>query len=128
MHALNGEEILIAWEGSRNRHEQEAALSLLALAWPERSTSELAALPLAERNALLLELRAATLGRQMEGRAVCPECGVQLEFELNARALAQGLRQETQQSGAECMASRCVRPIRRIYSAAPGQAMKRRRG
>jgi hypothetical protein len=94
MHALNGEEMLMAWERSRQRPEQEAALALLSLAWPERSAGELAALPLAERNALLLELRASTLGHQMEGRAPCPECGVQLEFALDARALARGLREQ----------------------------------
>ena len=32
-------------------------------------------LPLAERNALLLGLRAFTFGPQLEGFAVCPECG-----------------------------------------------------
>ncbi len=96
MHALNGEELLIAWEGSRQQPEQETALCLLALALPERSFGELAAMPLGERNALLLELRAGTLGRSMEGRAVCPECGMQLEFELDARQLARGLREQIQ--------------------------------
>jgi hypothetical protein len=102
MHALSGEEILVAWERSRQRPEQEAALALLALAWPERSIGELSVLPLGERNALLLELRAATLGLQMEGRAVCPECRVQLEFVLDVRQLAQGLREQLPEDGGAC--------------------------
>ena len=95
MRALNGEEMLMAWENSRQRPEQQAALALLVLASPERSLAELAALPLAERNALLLELRASTLGPQMESCARCPACGMQLEFALDARVLAQGLREQT---------------------------------
>jgi len=94
MHALSGEDLLIAWEHSRQRSTQEAVLSLLALASPGQSLNKLARIPLGERNVLLLELRAGTLGCSMEGRAVCPECGMQLEFELDPRQLAQGLRQQ----------------------------------
>jgi hypothetical protein len=110
MHALSGEEILVAWERSRQRPEQEAALALLALALPERQVSELAALPLGERNALLLELRATTLGSTMEGRAVCPGCGMQLEFTLDARQLAQGLREQATSSGEE-LDGLALRPV-----------------
>jgi hypothetical protein len=110
MHALNGEELLIAWEHSRQRPKQEAVLSLLALALPERSISELARMPLGERNVLLLELRADTLGSAMEGRAVCPGCGMQLEFELDARQLAQGLREQAAAS-AEELDGIAMRPV-----------------
>ena len=92
MRALVGEEILKAWERSRELPEQEAAVALLAMASPERSLDKLASLPLGERNALLLDLRVLTLGRRMEGFAVCPECSTQLEFVLDARELAKGLR------------------------------------
>jgi hypothetical protein len=92
MRALVGEEMLTAWERSRELREQEAALALLALGWPERSINEFATLPLGERNALLLELRAVTLGQHMEGFAICPACGVDLEFTLDARELAEGVR------------------------------------
>ncbi len=101
MHALTGEELLIAWERSRQRPKHEAVLCLLALASPERSFSELASMPLGERNVRLLELRADTLGCAMECRAVCPECGMQLEFELDARQLAQGLREQAPACGEE---------------------------
>ena len=91
MRALDGELMLVAWERSRDRPEQEGALALLELAAPEQPFDELAILPLAERNALLLELRAITLGRRMEGFATCPDCGAQLEFAVDPRELATGL-------------------------------------
>jgi hypothetical protein len=91
MHTLDGEQMLMAWECCRERPAQEAALALLALACPQQPREELASLPLARRNALLLELCAKMLGRRMEGFAVCPECGAQLEFVLDARELANGL-------------------------------------
>jgi len=91
MQKFDGEKILMAWESCRERPAQEGALALLAIAWPEQPTEDLARLPLAKRNALLLELRAVTLGRRMEGFTVCPECGAQLEFILDARKLANEL-------------------------------------
>jgi len=92
MRGLVGEELLTAWERSRALPEMEAALALLEQACPERPAEEWARLPMGERNALLLELRARTLGRRMEGFAVCPECGTQLEFVVDAQELARGLR------------------------------------
>src|SRR5271166_2363151 len=94
MRALAGEEILEAWERTRALPQHQAALACLALAMPERAMDDLAAVPLADRNALLLELRAATLGQRMDCFAVCPECGAQLEISLDARQLAQGLREQ----------------------------------
>lgn len=92
MRALAGDDLLTAWERGRDLPEQEAALALLVLALPEHSANELANLPLGERNALLLEMRAATFGLRMEGLAVCPECGAQLELVFDARKLARELR------------------------------------
>ncbi|MGB6691944.1 MAG: hypothetical protein WBE76_29220 [Terracidiphilus sp.] len=101
MRALAGEAILTAWEKSRALPEQEAVLAVLALALTEKPVEELARLPLGERNALLLELRAMTLGRGMEGFAICPECGAQLEFSLDALELAKGLRTQPANAVAE---------------------------
>jgi hypothetical protein len=94
MDALAGERLLRAWELSRTLPEHEAVLSLLSLAGPELSAQDLALLPLGERNALLLELRAALFGSRMEGFAICPDCGAELELTVDPRALAQGLRLE----------------------------------
>jgi hypothetical protein len=101
MRALAGDAILTAWEQSRALPEQEAVLAVLALALTEKPFEELATLPLGERNALLLELRAMTLGRRMEGFAVCPECRAQLEFSLDALELAKGLRAQPVNAVAE---------------------------
>jgi hypothetical protein len=101
MRALVGEAMLMAWERSRELPEQEAVLAVLALALPERHINELANLPLGERNALLLEVRAATLGQRMDGFAVCPECGAQLELALDARELAKGIRAQDPRSADE---------------------------
>jgi len=92
MGALSGEMLLRAWEASRELPDQEAALAVLALAWPKRARSEWAEMALGERNAMLLELRAATLGRRMEGFAECPACGALLEFALDAAELEGQLR------------------------------------
>lgn len=109
MRGLVGEELLTAWERSRGLPEQEAVLALLELAHPERPANEWARLPLGERDALLLELRAATLGRKMEGFAMCPACGVQLEFTVDALELAQGLRAQGTQTS-EGAAGIAMRP------------------
>ena len=115
MRPFSGEETLRAWECSRELPTAEAALAVLALGWPERSVNELAKLPLRDRNALLLELRAAVLGRRMQGFAVCPECGAQLEFALDTQQLAQGLRRESSgievQEGGEAAGGWRMRPV-----------------
>jgi len=94
MSGLRGEKLLQAWELSRELPEQEAVLALLELAWPDCARSEWARMPLGERNALLLELRAATLGRHMETIAKCPACGALLECTLDAVDLAEQLREQ----------------------------------
>jgi hypothetical protein len=92
MRRLVGETLLTAWEQTRQLPEPEAVLALLALGWPSRNIDEFANLPLDERNALLLELRGATLGRRMDGFVNCPECGAHLEIVLDAGELASGIR------------------------------------
>jgi hypothetical protein len=110
MGALGGQELLTAWELSRTLPEQEAVLTLLTLVWPEHSADELAQLPLGERNALLLEVRAALFGPRIEGFAICPECGAELELTADSRALARVLRSELAEPSAE-VAGYCMRPV-----------------
>lgn len=89
---LTGEKILRAWERTRELPEHEAVLALLAMAWPGHAAGEWARMPLGRRNAMLLELRAETLGRRMEGFAECPACGALLEFAVDAKELAKAMR------------------------------------
>jgi hypothetical protein len=89
---LTGEKILRAWERTLELPEHEAVLALLAMAWPGHAADEWARMPLGKRNSMLLELRAATLGRRMEGFAVCPACGALLEFAVDAKELGKAMR------------------------------------
>ncbi len=91
MHSLSGERILTAWERGQASREPWRALALLAVAMPERKMTELAALPLAERNATLLRLHAMTFGPRVEGFAGCTECGEQLEFAMDAEDMVRTL-------------------------------------
>ena len=111
MYALDGDRILQAWERGRERAEPWRALALLELAMPERDIASLALLPLAERNTLLLELRSLTFGPRLEGFAVCPECGAQLEFALNARDLEASLQAPSEEAWMEHDTAMCMRPV-----------------
>src|ERR1700757_1088907 len=92
MHALSGERFPTAGEGGQASHEPWRALILLAVAMPELEMTELATLPLAERNAALLRLHSMTFGPRVEAFAVCAECGQQLEFAIDADDMARTLR------------------------------------
>src|ERR1700761_6405499 len=120
MPGLVGEGLLRAWECSRELPEQQAALALLELAEPERPAGEWARLPLGERDARLLELRAATLGRRMEGFAVCPECGVQHELAVDARELAKGLNAPAPAAKSKGIPMRPTNTLDLLASAAAG--------
>ncbi|MGB7548981.1 MAG: hypothetical protein WBM14_14635 [Terracidiphilus sp.] len=110
MVALDGERMLTAWEQGRERQDPWRALALLELALPERDAGALAALPLAERNALLLRLRTMTFGARIDGFAVCPECGAQLEFALNAEDIEPQLHAPSEESWLEQETEMRMRP------------------
>jgi hypothetical protein len=92
MRVLTGDEILAARERGLETSQQQAALAVLVLVEPERTLGDLARLSLGERNARLLELRAASLGRSLDAFAVCPECDAKLEFTLDVAELVRDLR------------------------------------
>jgi hypothetical protein len=110
MHSLSGERILTAWERGQASREPWRALALLAVAMPEREMTELAALPLAERNAALLRLHAMTFGPMVEGFAVCAECGEQLEFAMAAEDMGQTLRASEPEAWVEADRQMGMRP------------------
>jgi hypothetical protein len=84
VYALSGERILIAWERGLSMPEPWRSLALLEAALPDTDLTSLVSLPLAERNARLLELRSISFGRTIEAFAKCPQCDAPLQFELNA--------------------------------------------
>ena len=88
MQALGDLDILRIWEWGQARHPVDRALLILAVACPDASRDELAALSIGRRDQRLLKIRESTLGRRMRSYAVCPHCGEQLEFELDTARLA----------------------------------------
>jgi hypothetical protein len=80
MRGLSELEVLSVWEAGRGQHPVDRALTMLAAALPERSHQELAALPVGERDRLLLELRQHTFGSVARGLARCSACGAELEL------------------------------------------------
>lgn len=89
MRALGAAEILTVVEAGDDQHPLDRALTLLlAAAVPGTSRSNLASLSVAERDARLLRLRAATFGTTLHGFAACPTCAERLEFTLDAYDLA----------------------------------------
>jgi hypothetical protein len=87
MRALGPAEILDAWERGRDVRPVERALALLGAAFPARSRDELAALPLGERDALLVALRGASFGDDLRALADCAACGEPLEVALRCADL-----------------------------------------
>jgi hypothetical protein len=92
---LAGERLLAAWEDGARCHEVYRPLALLAAALRETGHGEepaaLAALPVAERDLLLVRLREATFGPDLEVFGRCTACGTPLEFTMRADEVAKGL-------------------------------------
>jgi hypothetical protein len=79
--------VLAAWEAGAGQHPLDRALTLLQAADPAATRDALASLSVAERDARLLRLRAATLGPRLATFTPCPRCGERLEAELDTSAL-----------------------------------------
>lgn len=84
MRGLSAADILWAWECGRHRHPIDRALLMLRAADNALPVTELDRLSIGQRDARLLELRIATFGDRLDGRADCPNCGAALEFSLPA--------------------------------------------
>jgi hypothetical protein len=94
--ALTGDLLLSAWEaGLQARPEPRRPIALLSIALPGTDPGALAAMPVAERDLLLLRLRQLTFGPDLAVFATCPDCGEHLEFTLQADAMAAQLEQAT---------------------------------
>src|SRR5690242_5863775 len=87
MQSLSAEQILAVWETGRPQHALDRALTILAAATPGASRAALADLPIGERDARLLELRALVFGGHAEGFAECPNCAERVEFPLESAML-----------------------------------------
>lgn len=87
MLALNATTLLSAWEQGVSQHPLQRAITLLTLAWPQKSTEEWASVSIGERDRRLLQLRDELFGPNLEAIAVCPKCEARLELALSTREL-----------------------------------------
>jgi hypothetical protein len=87
MGGLSGNTLLRAWEAGASQPALERALTLLALAHPEKGREALARLTIGQRNALLVAVREQTFGAAMSAYVECASCGTRLELTLSTREL-----------------------------------------
>ncbi|HEV2690485.1 MAG TPA: hypothetical protein VGV35_18135 [Bryobacteraceae bacterium] len=87
MRPLRGELLLEAWERGSGETGLERALTMLAVACPDRKREELAALSIADRDLELLRLRRLTFGDALWGGLACPSCATRLEFEISVESM-----------------------------------------
>ncbi len=87
---LSASATLRLWENGYRRRPADRALLMAVAADPHPASAELQAADeaidatsLGQRNARLLALRIRTLGPLAECRSNCPECGAELEFQLD---------------------------------------------
>lgn len=90
MRGLTAPDLLAVWETGRSAHRLERPIAALSAALPELTPADLAHMPLGARDALLIELHAATFGPLIEAVASCPGCAEAVEFGLPAEQLVTG--------------------------------------
>ena len=83
MPALTEQSMLRIWEEGQGRPPWARALLLLEAAEPGADRAALARLPVGERDARLLEVRAAVFGEALSSLADCPACGERLELSFS---------------------------------------------
>ena len=88
MRALSAEEVLRVWERGLAQPPVARPLAILAQVEPDATVAALARLPLGQRERRLLDVRAATFGRELAARGACPACGETMDFAFLASAPA----------------------------------------
>ncbi len=87
--ALAGERLLEMWSVGQERPRARAG-AMLAAAYPEREPAELVALPLGQRDGLLLDARLRLIGPTLTCLATCSACGEMLEFAVDVADIRAG--------------------------------------
>lgn len=85
--ALNATNLLTAWEQAVSQHPLQRAVTLLALACPQKSVDEWARVSIGERDRQLLQLRDELFGSKFEAIATCPKCAERLELAFSTQDL-----------------------------------------
>jgi len=101
MHTPTASELLQAWERGTESSAAARGLWLLDASCEDLDVESLLALPLGQRDALLLDLRKRLFGPSMHGVACCPACGATAEVELDVDTLRQGAQPGVGALGAE---------------------------
>lgn len=91
---LSGSGLLDLWERCGAKPPVERSLLLLEHGFPDLARAEIEALDVRARDRLLIELRAASIGAELEGRLQCPHCAEWLEFALDTEAVRETLTQD----------------------------------
>ncbi|RCV89163.1 hypothetical protein [Billgrantia montanilacus] len=87
-HRLAASGILAAWETGVMRRPLDRAMAILWAAGAHEN-GDPADLPIAERDRLLLSIRADAFGPTLPARTACPDCGTELEMELDVNSLCE---------------------------------------
>jgi hypothetical protein len=98
MRPLTGELLLAAWEEGACGHELRRAVTMLSIALPDCGQARLSALPIAERNRMLLRLHELSFGPFLHVFAVCPACAARLEFAVPVADMAASLETQSPQA------------------------------
>ena len=95
MSPSTAENLLWIWETGRDQHPVDRALTMLLGAGMGETRQQLAALPVAQRDERLLQLREQVFGTRIEAFVQCPRCSENLEFTLStAQIRAHGKGEE----------------------------------
>lgn len=94
--ALGATALLAVWERGRRQRTADRALTLLAAASPGVAGAELLELPVGERNARLLRVRAETLGDTLAALARCEGCGAEVELAIASAEILGASRDQPQ--------------------------------
>ncbi|HNB52700.1 MAG TPA: hypothetical protein PK530_12190 [Anaerolineales bacterium] len=90
MQPLSASQLLGVWETGWTQSPLHRALTILTVAFPEISAEALASLPMGQRDARLLALRAQTFGPRLNSLAMCPACGERLELAFDVDDICVG--------------------------------------
>lgn len=86
MSALSAHQILAVWEAAAMATPIERAIAMAAAA-PDATREAVAALPVGQLDARLLEIYRGNFGPQLDLFASCPRCGEEIELSVSVRQL-----------------------------------------
>ena len=95
MRSMTAADVTRLCEWGSDKHDLDRAVALLRLSSPGESAESLSELPIGQRDARLMKLRAFQFGNQFEMRVDCPKCQTPLEFTMELDQLLQNVADTT---------------------------------